>query len=162
MPGGAVMGGTPARRFRGRGTILGGRGRQDQQGFTFVELMVGLTLFASIAVFLLQAFMAGMGYANRSDQQAAATSLAIQVMEQIKASPNPYSMVGFTDVARTPLPLPAPYSGISNPTPHTFQMSISVTPDTNLIMSTVTVNVYRPSDPDTSPLATLTTVLDAQ
>jgi type II secretory pathway pseudopilin PulG len=131
-------------------------------GFTFIELLVGLTLFAGIAVFLLQAFLAGMTYANRSDTQAAATSIAVQIMEQIKASPNPYSMVGFTNIARTPLPLPAPYTGIANPTPHTFQVSVAVTPDNNLIMSTVTVNVYQPSDAGTAPTATLTTVLDAQ
>ena len=133
-----------------------------ERGFTFVELLVGLTLFAGIAVFLLQAFLAGMTYANRSDTQAAATSIAVQLMEQIKASPNPYSMVGFTDVPRTPLPLPSPYTGIANPTPHTFQVSVTVTPDSNLIMSTVTVRVYQPSDPDSTPTATLTTVLDAQ
>src|SRR5438105_13135016 len=90
-----------------------GRGAGDG-GFTFVELIVGLTLFAGVAVFLLQAFMYGMTSANRSDEKAAATSLAMQVMEQIKASPNPYTWVGFAGIARTNLPLPAPYSGISN------------------------------------------------
>jgi type II secretory pathway pseudopilin PulG len=131
-------------------------------GFTFVELIVGLTLFAGMALFLLQAFMHGMTYANRSDERAAATSIGMQVMEQIKASPNPYTMVGFTSLARTALPLPAPYTGISNPTPHTFQASVTVTPDNNLNVSTITVNVYRPQDPDTSPLVSLATVLDAQ
>ena len=138
----------------------GARGRDH--GFTFVELIVGLTLFAGVALFLLQAFMNGMTYANRSDEKAAGTSIAMQVMEQIKASPNPYTMVGFTNITRTALPLPAPYTGIANPSPHKFQASVTVTQDTNLILSTVTVNVYRPQDPDTSPLVTLTTVLDAQ
>ncbi len=146
------------------GTRRAGRHPQAlrEAGFTFVELIVGLTLFAGVALFLLQAFMHGMTYANRSDEKAAATSIALQVMEQIKASPNPYSMVGFTNIARTALPLPAPYTGIANPSPHLFQASVTVTQDNNLIMSTVTVNVYRPSDPDASPLVTLTTVLDAQ
>ena len=137
-------------------------GHRTDRGFTFVELIVGLTLFASVALFLLQAFMHGMTYANRSDEKAAATSVAMQVMEQIKASPNPYTMVGFTNIARTNLPLPAPYTGIANPTPHTYQASVVVTPDTNLFLSTVTVNLYRPSDPDNAPLVTLSTVLDAQ
>lgn len=132
------------------------------RGFTFVELIVGLTLFAGMALFLLQAFMHGMAYANRSDEKAAATSIGMQVMEQIKASPNPYTMVGFTSLSRTNLPLPSPYTGIANPTPHKFQASVTVTPDNNLNVSTITVNVYRPQDPDTSPLVSLATVLDAQ
>jgi len=136
--------------------------RSSDRGFTFVELIVGLTLFASVAVFLLQAFMHGMTTANRSDEKGVATSIGMQVMEQIKASPNPYTMVGFTNVARTNLPLPSPYAGISNPAPHTYQLSVVVTSDNNLFLSTVTVNVYRPSDPDSSPLVTLSTVLDAQ
>lgn len=131
-------------------------------GFTFVELIIGLTLFALVALFLLTAFMHGMTYANRSDEKAAATSIAMQIMEQVKASPNPYSMVGFTNITRTALPLPAPYAGIANPSPHIFQASVTVTQDNNLIMSTVTVNVYRPQDLDASPLVTLSTVLDAQ
>jgi type II secretory pathway pseudopilin PulG len=137
-------------------------GAARQAGFTFVELIVGLTLFAGVAIFLLQAFMNGMTYANRSDEKAAATSIAMQVMEQIKASPNPYSMVGFTNITRTLLPLPAPYAGIVNPSPHRFSASVTVTQDNNLIMSTVTVNVYRAQDPDNAPLVTLSTVLDAQ
>jgi Tfp pilus assembly protein PilE len=133
-----------------------------EAGFTFVELIIGLTLFAAVALFLLTAFMHGMTYANRSDEKAAATSIAMQVMEQIKASPNPYTMVGFTNIARTALPLPSPYTGIVNPSPHTFQASVTVTPDNNLIKTTVTVNLYRPTDPDASPLVTLSTVLDSQ
>ncbi len=131
-------------------------------GFTFVELIVGLTLFAGVSLFLLQAFMNGMTYANRSDEKAAGTSIAMQIMEQIKASPNPYTMVGFTDIARTSLPLPAPYNGIANPTPHRFQASVTVTPDNILNLSAITVNVYRPQDPDTAPLVSLSTILDAQ
>ena len=143
------------------GRPRGQRTRGDR-GFTFVELIVGLTLFAGVSLFLLQAFMNGMTYANRSDERAAGTSIAMQIMEQIKASPNPYTMVGFTNIARTALPLPAPYSGIANPTPHKFQASVTVTPDDILKLSAITVNVYRPQDPDTSPLVSLSTILDAQ
>ncbi|HET9000003.1 MAG TPA: prepilin-type N-terminal cleavage/methylation domain-containing protein [bacterium] len=138
------------------------RRTRGDRGFTFVELIVGLTLFAGVSLFLLQAFMNGMTYANRSDEKAAGTSIAMQIMEQIKASPNPYTMVGFTDIVRTSLPLPAPYNGIANPTPHTFQASVTVTPDDILKLSAITVNVYRPQDPDTAPLVTLSTILDAQ
>ena len=136
--------------------------RGGERGFTFVELIVGLTLFAGVSLFLLQAFMHGMTHANRSDEKAAATNIGMQIMEQIKASPDPYNMVGFTDITRTNLPLSSPYNGIANPTPHTFQASVTVTPDSNLLLRTVTVNVYRPQDPDTSPLVSLSTVLDAQ
>ena len=144
----------------GRGRSACGAG--GDRGFTFVELVVGLTLFAGVAVFLLQAFMHGMTYANRADEKSAAISIAMQVLEQVKASPNPYTWVGFTSIPRTALPLPAPYTGISNPTPHTYQASVTISSDGNLYLSTVTVNLYRPSDPDTSPLVTLSTVLDAQ
>ena len=131
-------------------------------GFTFVELTVGLMLFAGVSLFLLQSFMNGMTYANRSDEKAAATSIAMQVMEQIKASPDPYNMVNIANIARTPLPLPAPYAGINNPTPHVFQASVTVTLDNNLYLATATIKVWRPQDPDATPLVTFTTVLDQQ
>lgn len=124
--------------------------------------MVGLTLFAAVALFLLRTFMNGMLYANHSDETAAATSIAMQVMEQIKASPDPYSLVNIASIARTNLPLPAPYNGINNPTPHVFQASVTVTLDNNLYLATSTVKVWRPSDPDSSPLVTLSTVVDRQ
>jgi prepilin-type N-terminal cleavage/methylation domain-containing protein len=137
------------------------RGRREG-GFTFIELMVGLTLFAAVALFLLQTFMNGMRYANRSDETAAATSVALQVMELIKASPDPYSRVNIPNIPRTPLPLSTPYDGIANPTPHKFQASVTVTLDNNLYLATATVNVWRPQDPDSRPLVTLSTVLDKQ
>jgi len=58
-------------------------------GFTFVELMVALSLFATVSLFVLQAFIGGMAHAGRSNENAAATTLAIQIMEQIRASANP-------------------------------------------------------------------------
>lgn len=128
-------------------------------GFTMVELLIGMALFAGVSVFLLQAFIDGMGIANRSDTKAAATSIAMQVMEQVKSSPNPYTMVGFTNVPRMALPLPAPYTGIANSTSHNLQASVTITPDNTLLLSTVTVSVYRPADPDTAPLVSLSTVL---
>ena len=138
------------------------RAARSDRGFTFVELMVGLTLFSGVSLFLLQAFMNGMVYANRSDEKAAATSIAMQVMEQIKASPDPYTLVNIANIARTPLPLPAPYTGINNPTPHTFQAAVTVTLDNNLYLATAAINVWRPQDPDATPLVTFTTVLDQQ
>jgi prepilin-type N-terminal cleavage/methylation domain-containing protein len=145
-----------------RGTTLTPQRRRRQGGFTFVELMVGLTLFAAVALFLLQTFMNGMRYANRSDEKAAATSIAMQIMEQIKASPDPYSLVNIPNIPRTALPLSAPYSGINNPSPHIFQAAVTVTLDNNLYLATATVNVWRPQDPDSSPLVSLSTVVDRQ
>jgi prepilin-type N-terminal cleavage/methylation domain-containing protein len=148
---------THASRLRGaRSRVRGSR------GFTLVEVTVGLMVFASAQLFLLQAFIDGMAYANRSDEVGSATTIATQVMEQIRASANPYTMVGFTDIARTPLPLPAPYNGIVNPTPHIFQVSVTVTPNSSLNLNTITINVYRPADPDGAPTATLSTMLHDQ
>lgn len=103
---------------------LNGRG----SGFTFVELIISLSLFAAVSVFILQAFIAGMAHANRANERAAATTLAKQVMEQIRANVNPYEMVGFIDLPRSELPLPEPYVGVRNPTPHRFQIAVDVTP----------------------------------
>lgn len=122
--------------------------------------MVALSLFAAFSLFLLQVFVVGTGYAGRANERAAATTVAIQIMEQIRASVNPYTMVGFTDIPRTALPLPAPYNGVVNPTPHRFEASVDVTPDANLTLTTVTVSVFKPGDP--APMVTMTTVLDDQ
>ena len=138
------------------------RASRRDRGFTFIELTVGMMLFAGVSLFLLQAFMNGMAYANRSDEKAAATSIAMQVMEQIKASPDPYTLVNIASIARTPLPLSAPYNGIDNPTPHIFQASVTVALDANLYLATATIKVWRPQDPDATPLVTFTTVLDQQ
>lgn len=138
------------------------RASRGDGGFTFIELTVGLMLFAGVSLLLLQTFMNAMAYANRSDEKAAATSIAIQVMELIEASPDPYTLVNIANIPRTPLPLPAPYTGVNNPTPHIFQASVTVALDTNLYLATATVNVWRPQDPDATPLVTFTTVLDQQ
>jgi len=136
--------------------------RRSTAGFTFIELLVSLTLLAGVSLYLFQAFISGMMHAGRANEQVAATTLGSQVMEQIRASANPYTMVGFVDMPRSALPLPAPYTGVVNPTPHTFQIAVDVTPDNNLTLITATVRVYRPADPDASPFVALTSVLDDQ
>lgn len=138
------------------------RALRGDPGFTFIELTVGLMLFAGVSLFLLHAFMDGLLFANRSDEKAAATSIAMQVMEQIKASPDPYTLVNIANINRSNLPLSAPYNGINNPTPHVFQAAVTVALDSNLYLATATVQVWRPQDPDSTPLVTFTTVLDQQ
>ncbi len=135
---------------------------RGETGFTYLELLVALSLFAAFSVFLLHTFIIGMAHAGRANDRAAATTLAIQVMEQVRASVNPYEMVGYTDLARSSLPLPAPYTGVINPTPHTFQVAVDVTHNENLRLTTATVQVYRPADPNGMPFVSLTTVLDDQ
>lgn len=125
-----------------------------------MELMVALSLLAVISVFVLQVFIGGIAHAGRSNENAAATTLAIQIMEQIRASVNPYEMVGFVDLPRSSLPLPAPYTGVVNPSPHVFQVAVDVSPNGNLTLITATVQVFRPAD--VGPYVTLTTVLDDQ
>jgi prepilin-type N-terminal cleavage/methylation domain-containing protein len=134
----------------------------NQRGFTFVELLVSLSLLSGVSLFILQTFINGMAIAGRANERAAATTLGMQVMEQIRSSVNPYTMVGFTDLPRTPVSAlgSTPYAGVINPTPHTFEIGVDVTNDPNLTLTIVTVQVYRPSD--TSPFVTLTTVLDDQ
>lgn len=143
-------------------TLRGERIRRvgESAGFTFVELMVSLSLFAAVSLFVLQSFIGGMAHAGRSNENAAATTLAMQVMEQIHASVNPVEFVGIADLPRTPLPLPAPYTGVSNPTPHTFDVAVDLTVNGDLTITTATVEVYRPAD--VVPFVTLTTVLDDQ
>ncbi|MDI6771839.1 MAG: type II secretion system protein [bacterium] len=135
---------------------------RGDRGFTYLELLVALSLFAGFSVVLLQTFIIGMAHAGRANDRAAATTLAIQVMEQVRASVNPYEMVGFTDLARTSLPLPDPYTGVTNPTPHTFQVAVDITLNENLRLTTATVQIYRLADPDGMPFISLTTVLDDQ
>jgi prepilin-type N-terminal cleavage/methylation domain-containing protein len=132
-----------------------------ERGFTFIELLVALSLFAAVSLFILQTFIIGMAHAGRANERTAATTIAIQVMEQIQASVNPYTMVGIDSVpARTALPLPAPYTGVVNPTPHQFQVQVVLVDNDPLSLISATVRVYRPSDPDSTPLVSLTTVLD--
>lgn len=142
------------------GNIQARRRMLAGDGFTFVELVVALSLLSVISIFVLQAFIAGMAHAGRSNERAAATTLAIQVMEQIRASVNPYTMVGFTSLPRSSLPLAAPYAGVVNPTPHVFEIAVNVTLNSDLTLTTATVQVYRPAD--TTAFVALMTVLDDQ
>ncbi len=132
----------------------------SQRGFSFVELIVALSLLSVAAVFVMLAFVRGIALAGRSNEDAAATTLAMQLMEQIRSSVNPYTMVGFTDVPRTPLPLAAPYSGVVNPSPHTFDVAVDLTLNNDLTLTTATVQVFRPAD--VAPFVAITTVLDDQ
>ncbi len=122
---------------------------------------MALALFTVISLVVVQAFVSGMGYSKQSNERAAATTLGIQLMEQIRASVNPYTMVGFTPLPRqTCCPLPSPFTAITNPTPYPFQVSVDIALNPDLILSTVTVNVFRPAD--VNPVVTLTTVLNDQ
>jgi hypothetical protein len=83
-------------------------------------------------------------------------------MEQIRGSANPYTWVNTGPLARSGLPLAAPYDSVTNPTPYPLQVSVDFVQDANLTLSTATIRIYRPSDADGSPLLSLTTVLDDQ
>ncbi len=130
-------------------------------GFTIIEILVALALFTLVSLFVVQAFVSGMGFSKQSSERAAATTLGMQIMEQIRASPNPYEMVGFTPLARQSCcPLPAPFAGATNPTPYPFHVSVDIARNPDLILSTVTVSVYRAAD--ANAFVTFTTVLKDQ
>ncbi len=142
---------------RGSRPLWGGLPRGDG-GFTVVEILVALALFTFISLFVVQAFVSGMGYSKQANERAAATTLGMQIMEQIRASPNPYTMVGFTPLTRqTCCPLSSPWTNITNPTPYSFQISIDVTRNPDLVLSTVTVSVFRAAD--VNPFVTFSTIL---
>jgi len=129
-------------------------------GFTFVELLVAVSLFAFVCIFLVYTLLAGMRFASRSNERAAATTVASQVMEQIRASANPVWGVNWTELPRTPIPLPTPYNGITNPSPYAFDVAVHGEQDAVLTLVTVTVTVWRNGAPDSQPLVQLSTVLD--
>ncbi len=135
------------------------RARGDA-GFTYLEVLVALSLLAAVSLFILQTFIVGLAHAGRANERAAATTLALQVMEQIRASANPYTWVNSGPLARSGFPLPAPYDGIANPTPHRFEVAVDFDQNDDLTVTTATVRVYRVGAPDGSPLVTLSTVLD--
>lgn len=148
--------GPPARRRRASGGAP--EAVSGAEGFTLLELLVSLYLFSAISLFILQVFIAGLFHSGRANERAAATMLASQVMEQVRASVNPYTMVGFTGLARAPLPLPAPYDTVQNPSPYPLEVAVVVTPDDALTLRTVTVQVFRAGQ--ATPLVTLGTLLD--
>lgn len=134
---------------------------RNQGGFTFVELLVAVSLFAFVCIFLVYTLLAGMRFASRSNERAAATTVASQVMEQIRASANPVWEVNWTPLPRTPIPLPPPYSGITNPSPYAFDVAVDMARDEILTLVTVTVSVWRTGAPaGAEPLVRLSTVLD--
>jgi len=52
-------------------------------------------------------------------------------MEQIRASANPYAMVNFNPLPRTPvdgIPPSSPYAGLTDPTPHRFDVAVAPDP----------------------------------
>jgi hypothetical protein len=102
----------------------------------------------------------GMRTAGRSNERSAATTIGTQIMEQIRASLNPVETVGIVPVTRTALPLGAPYDGVVNPTPYSFDVGVALTQNTDLGLITVTVDVFRQTED--FPLVTLTTLLDDQ
>jgi len=143
------------RRLHGRLGV-----HRSHDGFTLIEILVATSIFGIIAIFVLSTFGESMRTAGRSNERSAATTLGTQVMEQVRASVNPYTEVGFTNIARTPLPLGAPYDGLANPTPYTFELAVTVVPNNDLTITTVTVDVFRTAEP--TPFVTLTTILDDQ
>ena len=142
----------------GRGRAA--RRRRAEGGFTLAELMVAVSLFAFACVFLLHTLMAGMRFASRSGERAAAATVAMQVVEQIRASANPVWEVNWTPLPRTPVPLPDPYAGITNPSPYAFDVAVDMDRDEVLTLVTVTVTVWRSGAPEAQPLVRLATVLD--
>ncbi len=140
---------------------MSGEARQAERGFTFVELLVAVSLFAFVCIFLVYTLLAGMRFASRSNERAAATTVASQVMEQIRASANPVWEVNWTPLPRTPIPLPTPYHGITNPSPYAFDVGVDMNRDEVLTLVTVTVSVWRTgTPPGAEPLVRLSTILD--
>jgi prepilin-type N-terminal cleavage/methylation domain-containing protein len=147
-------------RVLARGFLFAQHGRS--RGFTFIEVVVSLSLFAAVSLFILQGFMSGLRLSGRSNERAAATTLALQVMEQIRGSANPYTWVNAGPMGRSGLPLAAPYNNVTNPTPYPLEVAVDFVQDADLTLSTATIRIYRPGDADGSPLVSLTTVLDDQ
>ncbi len=121
---------------------------------------MAVSLFAFTCIFLVYTLLAGIRFASRSNERAAATTVASQVMEQIRASANPVWGVNWIPLSRTPIPLPTPYHGITNPSPYTFDVAVEGDQDVVLTLVSVTVTVWRHGAPDAEPLVQLSTVLD--
>jgi hypothetical protein len=100
-----------------------------------------------------------MRLASRSNERAAATTVASQVIEQIRASADRLQGFNLTALPRRPIPLPTPYHGITNPSPYAFDVAVEGQRDTVLTLWTVTVTVWRRGAPDSQPLVRLSTVL---
>ena len=135
-------------------------GRSRQDGLTLIEVLVATAIMGILVVFVLATFTQALGTTGQSNERSAATTLGTQLMEQIRASVNPVDMVGIAGLPRTALPLAWPYDGLSNPTPYRFEVSVTMTPNPDLSLTTATVEVFRPAQ--IQPLVSLTTILDDQ
>ncbi len=132
-----------------------------EQGLTLVEILVAIVLFGLVAVFLMYTFLAGMRFTARANELAAATTIANQVLEQIRASPNCVWGVNWTDLPRTPVPLPTPYHRIANIGPYRFDVAVDrMPPGSDLSIVFPRVRVWRTGAPDGEPLVELVTACD--
>ncbi|MDQ7842968.1 MAG: prepilin-type N-terminal cleavage/methylation domain-containing protein [Armatimonadota bacterium] len=145
---------------------------QGQTGFTLIELLVATAIFGIVAIFLLTSFIQALSQAGYSNERSAATTIGMQVMEQIRSSANPYQLVAFDPLPRTPIasigpcppdPNPSPYCGLANPTPYAFDLQVDINQNDDLGLVDVTVQVYRTgSAAGVPPIVRLTTILDDQ
>jgi hypothetical protein len=67
---------------------------------------------------------------------------------------------GLDTSGEDPIPLPAPYGGITNPSPYEFDVRVEGDQDSVLTLVRVSVTVWRRGAPDAQPLVHLSTVLD--
>jgi prepilin-type N-terminal cleavage/methylation domain-containing protein len=146
--------------------VRGGRqglpGAAGERGLTLVEILVAIVLFGLVAVFLMYTFLAGMRFTSRANELAAATTIANQVLEQIRASPNCVWGVNWTDLPRTPIPLPTPYHRIANIGPYRFDVEVSrLDPGSALSIVFPRVRVWR-SGASGEPLVEMATACDDQ
>jgi len=151
----------------GAGMKVSGIGRArlwllEERGLTLVEILVAIVLFGLVAVFLLYTFLSGMRFTARANELSAATTIATQVLEQIRASPNCVWGVNWTDLPRTPIPLPTPYDRIANIGPYRFDVAVDrLDPGSALSIVFPRVRVWRSAAPD-PPLVELATACDDQ
>lgn len=69
---------------------------QDEEGFTLIEMMVSLTMFAVLSTALAGVFYASLRTATASTQRSKASALATRETEALKAIP--YDTLGFYSV----------------------------------------------------------------
>ncbi len=132
-----------------------------ERGLTLVEILVAIVLFGLVAVFLMYTFLAGMRFTARANELAAATTIANQVLEQIRASPNCVWGVNWTDLPRTPIPLPTPYHRVTNIGPYQFDLAVDrMPPGSDLSIVIPRVRVWRTGAPDSEPLVELVSACD--
>ncbi|MCS7173249.1 MAG: type II secretion system GspH family protein [Armatimonadetes bacterium] len=140
-----------------------------ERGLTLVEILVAIVLFGLVAVFLMYTFLAGMRFTSRANELAAATTIANQVLEQVRASvnccptPGCDQGVNWTALPRTPIPLPTPYHRVANIGPYRFDVEVTpLPPESDLSIVFPRVRVWRSGAPDDQPLVELVTACDDQ